>query len=145
MEDILNKYLSGKIEDYELIIKYHTGNSFLGETFFELKGDGSYKLWSTVTRKRRKREFTGNIDKKLVIELVEIILKKKIWEIKHINPNPADDDAEAIISVQEKNNVFSAVLWISEIRNVEEFKEVINVIIKIIRDISHNKILESGF
>ena len=145
MEKILKKYLAGQITDNELNVEFHIGNSFLGETFFELKGEGSYKLWSTVTRRRKKKEFTGTLDKKKVAELVDFILKKKIWEIKHINPNPADDDAEVIITVRETNNTCRTVLWISEIKDVEPFKEVVNKIIAIIRDISNDEILESGF
>ena len=145
MEETLRKYIDNQIADNYITISYQIGNSFLGETFFEITGEGNYLLWSTVTKGRKKIELSGKLDKKEVVELANLIIKNKIREVKHINQHPADDDAESVIAVKEGDKAFKSVLWNSEVGQVKPFEEVVKQIILLINRISKGKILESGY
>lgn len=99
MQEWLQGYLGGTISPHELTISYHIGDEFSGETDFQLGGDGTYALWSTVTRGRARRTFRGQVDHSEVRVLVQEFLDTEIWNVRHVQCIPGDDDPEAVIAV----------------------------------------------
>lgn len=144
MENTLKLYLENGLDAQDFMIHYHIGNSFSGETNFELRGDGAYALWSTVTEGRQRREYNGTTERQQVAEIAQTMLALRLWEVKHVAKERGLDNPEVRITVSAKDETFSVVLWANETAKVAAFKKVQNKILHLIHSLSNGEVLEVG-
>jgi hypothetical protein len=144
MQQWLQGYLDGTISPGELVIIYHIGDEFSGETDVQLHGDGAYRMWSTVTVGRARRAFTGQVSRSDVRAIVQALLSAQIWDVRHVRNIPGDDDPEAIIAVQRGDGREEVILWVSEIDKRPSFAEAQQAILDLIRTVSSGEVLEVG-
>lgn len=144
MKDCLNEYLEKATGVSDFLIHYHIGNSFSGETEFKLKGDGDYELWSTVTKGRQRRTYSGKVNVEQVKQVVKEFSDAEIWEVKHFRDKPGDDDPEASIEIECDGQKFKVALWVSEIRNSPQFAKAQQALLTLAHALSGGEILESG-
>lgn len=144
MQTVLNEYLDQEITGSEITFYYHIGDSFSGETDFRLQGDGNYKVWSTVTQGRQRKEYSGKIEFSEVAALAQKMLAVKIWEVKHIRAKPGEDDPQAVIGVLAGEQDYQVILWVSEISQSTPFEEVQRSILDIVYKVSQGEVLEVG-
>lgn len=144
MENIMTAYLNGQLLPTDLEVHYHVGSTFSGETDFSLRGDGTYKLWSTATQDRQLRKYAGHLNIINIHELVRLMLTVKLWEVKHTSTERGLDNPESRITITSGKESFPVVLWVSEIDEVPAFDEVQEKILVLVRQVSDNKVLEVG-
>ena len=144
METILNDYLNNILPKNTLIIHYHIGNTLVGETNMTLYGDGTYKLWSTVTNDRQKLNFTGTLNPFEVNTIIRMIIETKIWTIKPKHPIPYPDDAEAYITITANKKEITIRLLISQIKTEPAFAKIQEAILNLVQKLSDREILETG-
>lgn len=144
MEQTLRSYLDQGSARPELMIEYHIGNPFSGETKLTLSGDGAYELWSTVTQGRRRRTYSGVIEISRVAELVSKISEVELWNVRHLDEKRRQDDPEASIVVEINGEKFEVVLWVSEISRSPSFSEVQEKLLSLAHEVSSGEVLENG-
>lgn len=144
MQDILKAYLAREMAGSDITFYYHIGDSFSGESDFQLRGDGSYEVWSTVTKERQRKNYSGHLDLSQVEALAQAMIAVQIWEVKHIRSKPGEDDPQAIIGVKTGQQNFQVVLWVSEISKSPPFVEVQKHILDLVHEVSNGEVLEIG-
>lgn len=142
MKQQLQAYLKGDLSD--LKIYYHIGNAFAGETEFNLSGDGSYELWSTVTNNRQRREYSGQVKRADVQALVLTMLDVEFWDVTHVSSERGLDNPEVRVEVTAGGKSFPVVLWATEIDDVPAFDTVQEEILALVRQVSDGEVLEVG-
>jgi len=144
MEACLKAFLEKKIPGNDFVINYHIGNSFSGETYFRLVGDGNYELWSTVTEGRQKKTYSGQIKVEQVQQIVESFLDAEVWKAKHFHKKPSHDDPETSIIIGCGSQEFQVALWVSEIRESPQFAKAQQSLLTLVHILSAGEILETG-
>jgi hypothetical protein len=144
MKNCLQSYIEKRVAASDLAIRYHVGNSFSGETELRLGGDGKYELWSTVTKGRQRKTYSGQLEVEQVEQVAKELLENEIWEIKHFPDGPVPDDPEASIEIECAGQKFKAALWVSEIRKSPRFAKAQQALLTLVHTLSDGEILESG-
>ena len=144
MKQELNLILKNGISNSDFRIQYKKGNSFSGETDFNLDSDGTCEVWSTVTKGRLKKSFEGQLLEEEIQELLKMFLSAKLWKTKHNPSKQREDDSLASIIVFVGEKKYDNSLWVSEIRNCPNFDNPQQAILRIIKNISKGEILENG-
>ena len=144
MEEALVTYLLDASADDALTIAYHVGDGFSGETDLILEGNGDYRLWSTVTQGRQRRNYSGAVPVETVQALVREIVRVRLWEVDHVVRDRGRDNPETRIDVRVGEDGFSAVLWVSEVDDVPPFDEIQQQILALARSLSDGDVLEVG-
>lgn len=125
-------------------VHYHIGDVFSGETDLVLNGVGHYELWSTATRGRQRREYSGEVDHDRVAEVVDALLASEIWTAGHVREKPGDDDPEASISIECRDKESRISLWVSEIPASRQFQLAQKSLLALVHGLSAGDILERG-
>src|SRR4051794_10706665 len=124
MDESLKAYLDGKLPPAHFAIRYQIGDDFSGQTDLRLRGDGEYKLDSTVTEGRQRKTYDGQVPADRVIVVARELQSARVWEVSHVHPRPGEDDPEAIIAVEAADKRAQVVLWVSEIGECPPFAQV---------------------
>jgi hypothetical protein len=140
----LRAFVEHQLPRHELLVSYHIGDEFSGDTAFRLHGDGGYELQSSVTRGRKLLSFSGQIGSDMVEELVRGLLASKVWEANHSHVQPGEDDPEASLTVQTPGHTSNIILWISEIRDNPQFARAQELLLDLIHKLSQGEVLENG-
>jgi hypothetical protein len=144
LEALLNGYLEGTVAPADLVVRYHIGDSFTGETGLDLRGDGSYDAFSTATAGRQRRSYRGQLSVDDARSLVRALRDARIWEARHVRSKPREDDPLASLSVAAHGGDAAVELWVSEIELVPPFAAAQAAVLDVIRRISGGEVLESG-
>lgn len=144
MRNNLRAYLKKQVDDRDFTIHYHIGGGLSGKTDFRLQGDGSYELWSTVTKGRERKSYCGQVETSQVEQVVQDMLATKVWQARHLYPTPALDDPDAKIAVKAGDQKSEVVLWVSEIRESPPFQKAQGQLLSLIHDLSQGEVLENG-
>ncbi len=144
MQNSLQAYLDKQIPASDFAIHYHIGDDFSGETDFQLRGDGTYELWSTVTPGRQHRTYSGQVSLAQVEQLVQELLAAEVWQTKHVRDKPGEDDPEASITIEADGQTFQVVLWVSEIRDSPPFARSQQALLTLVHTVSGGEVLEGG-
>ena len=144
MKDCLNEYFEKQTDVSNFVVHYHIGDSFSGETEFRLEGDGKYELWSTATKGRQRKTYTGQVEVEQVKQMVKEFLDAEVWEVRHFRDKPGDDDPEASIEVECGGQKYRVALWVSEIRKSPQFVKAQQALLTLAHTLSAGEVLESG-
>lgn len=144
MKDLLYRFLMDKNDSSTGRLYYHIGDDFSGETSFDLDKNGVYIIQSTATVKRKRLVIKGVLPDNQVKQLIQALYDAKTWETKHIQSKPGDDDPTAFIEVQLDTATSRVTLFVSEIAHVKPFEDAQKAILKLVKELSSNKILEEG-
>jgi hypothetical protein len=125
-------------------LTYDIGSEFYGETHARLGGDGSYRLWSTVTQDRTRLDYEGLCDPDEVVAVVAAMQRHAVWQVSHVRPLQGEDDALVRIAVKDERGSDQVELWISEVGDVPEFERAQEPLLALIRTLSGGAILETG-
>jgi hypothetical protein len=121
VEALLNGYLDGTVAPADLVVRYRIGDSFTGETGLDLRGDGTYDAFSTVTAGRQRRSYRGQLPVDDARSLVRALRDARFWEARHVRSKPREDDPLASLSVAAGGRDAAVEVWVSEIELVPPF------------------------
>jgi len=144
MERLLENYLGGQLSPSDFGLSYRIGDSFSGLTEFSVRGDGAYELRSTATRGRQERTYASTVSPDRVRQVAGDLRKARIWETRHVRSKPGEDDPLASMAVESGASKAGVELWVSEIKDVQPFREAQQSLLGLIREISNGEVLETG-
>ncbi len=80
----------------------------------------------------------------MVRVLVQAFLDTELWNVRHVQSIPGDDDPEAVIAVQQGEAREEVTLWVSEVDRQPTFARSQHVILELIRTVSNGEVREVG-
>ena len=125
-------------------LTYDIGSEFYGETHAWFGGDGSYRIWSTVTEGRARLDYSGECDPDDVAAAIEAFRREAVWTLSHRRVFQGEDDALVRVAVQDDDGVGQVELWVSEVRGTPDFERAQAPLLELIRRLSGATILETG-
>lgn len=137
MDDVLSRWPTAGSE-----LTYDIGSEFYGETHARFGGDGTYRIWSTVTEGRARLDYEGRCDPGDVAALVEHLRAGALTSPER--GLQGEDDALVRLAVRDDSGAGTVELWVSQIREQPAFDEAQQPVLDLIRRLSDGSILETG-
>jgi hypothetical protein len=140
MNELLERLAAGAPD---VSVTYHIGDAFNGETRLEVRGDGAFTLFSTVTAGRQPLEWDGVLPAHRVGALARVLIDAGVWDAQPFRKQ-GDDDPLATITVAGNAESRSVGVPASQTHAVEQFATSQAVLLELARELSGGAVLEEG-